>query len=862
MYKKRAMTVLMLIGAIMMMTIAFSKTLWKYGNLELSQDWKYVPNHYYSPMEGVSSIIEDTDLSNLVGGILGGSERIRGTLYKTVELPRSWQNKDLILYNNVFLDNLKIYINGELYSSQGSFSTTSVESYLSSTQHFIFVKPYTRELRIMILFDGYQNHMPNTDELYLLPSESMLMRLNISFGLTAIGVVSTIYLLWMVWRKPLPQSQKIQELIFVVLLFLRWGFLTNSEVLHTLPITLELWTKLGGVVQILMLCYALVILFDRKKLWRRRLNVSLAVITFIGIMMILLFDFINLKMIILGYTLAVVWIYFLFRKRIRATDRYTEMLIVNACLFLDTLYRLRPFSPPIHLLVLSVYGVIWHHKRAQSDSITMCAEQNANVITERPILSVESKVGLFERLVDHSQMIAICIARAETFYTKTMIDRFNITDKTAYESILFPHDVAQLNYFKEVVELALNTDRLEEKAIYLEILPLKYQHFERSYKMHYSWIEEENCIMAQFEDITEAIEKSNRLEMDIKKRNIIISVLKDRDSFEKFEDDYRRFVMLVRETKESSSVDVITFWSFVTARLSYFTIKLRTFEMLETLAILDLVISDLSLFQEKNDINTLKNYSQLIDQYNLETILDAIFDEVKAVISKEVFSEHRSVSLVQLKILESQIEKIEDLATKQNLMSQLWKTQHVRFKQLVEELNPCVQDIARLLGKKVKTLVIEGDEIYIDQDRVPYFMQASMIIINNAIKHGIESPSERLRKQKPEFGKIEVLLKGNDNEITVAVVDDGKGIDSDLLREKFKQHNAAYADEISKLSDVELINCMISGQYPCEIGVDEPGLRTLKKEVDNLRGDIKISSVFGEKTEIIITIPNEKAYVF
>lgn len=863
MYRKRVLTVLTLVVIILITMIAFNKTLWRFGNLELDKDWQFVANHYYSPMEGVPASTQTIDLYDLAGGNIGGQSRIRGTLYKSFDLPTSWLNSDLILYNNFFLDNAKIYINGDLYAVQGSFATTGSETYLSSSQHFIFLKPTTKTIRMMILFDGYQDHIPAFDEFYLLPSASMLKRLSVSYGLNAIGIIATLYLMWLVAKKPLTQRQKIQEVSFVGLLLARWAFVTNSMIVHMLPIKLDLWLKIGAIVQMLMLCYALVILFERKKIWRRRLNVVLAVITFILVVLVLLFDFINLKLLIVFYTLAVVVIYALFRRQIRATDRYTEMLIINVCLFADTIYRVHPFSPPIHLLVLAVYGVIWHQVRYfKGYDIEERKLQESPVRQVAHILK-EDTASLYERLAEKASLAAVCLSKNLPVYTPAAEAILKPELGNArIENYLYPHDLAQRQYFGEVVTLTLTTNNIEEKRVYLELLPDRIDVNERVLKLSYDWLEEEGCILIILRDVTQESNRESEILEELRVRDVVIEVLKDRESYEHFHKDYRNFIEVINEHKRMESFDILQFWAYVTSRISYFAIKLRSFKMEKSALKIERLLSDLSLLQDKNDVKILKEYESLIETFEIDHILDDVFKVIKGYVDAlEGHYEHK-INASQLKDLEAFIMEIPDEKLRQDLLSRLWRTKHMRFKQLVHELNPYTQDLAISLGKKIKPIEVTGDEVYIDQERVPYFMQASFIIINNAVKHVIEPPRERVRRHKSEYGAIMVKLTGSSKRIGIEIMDDGRGIDVNAVRNRLILMNPDHSEDIKKLGENEILNCLLNGQYPCDFGSKEPGLIALQGEIINLGGQMFIESKAGHHTKIIIDLPNERSYVF
>ncbi|MDN5299880.1 MAG: hypothetical protein PWP51_2433 [Clostridiales bacterium] len=863
MKKRRLMMALLLIVSSISMMVALNKTLWAYGDLDLDQSWYYLPNQYASPMEKMPEGLEQVDLEQFANGLLGDAKRIRGTLYKKIELPRTWLGDDLILYNNVFRDNAKIYANGQLVAVQGSFSTMGNKAMVNTIEHFIAIDPMGRDLTLMILFDGYSDHIGAYDDLYLMPSKQMFSRLNVLFGVQTAGFIMTVILLFMVSVKPLPKYQKRSEIVFVLLIIARWLSIVNSPIVNQLPIALNFWIRFGAVIQILMLCYALIILFERKSIWKKRLNVLLAVFTFILIIALLLYEAINVKWIVLGYAALVIVLYVLFRNEIRATDRFAEMLIVNICLLADVIYRIKAFSPPMHLFILPVYGVLWHFFNTRETGAHSEEGLNETLPRRNEIREEDEITEIYEEIVDYTNLMAICLFESKTvFSTKAEAFFGDVLGFRRLHEILIPNDVEQAEYFKEILARIVAADSLEERMVYLELLPKGLHHGERYLSLEGHWSEQSNCLMLILSDATETRLKEKHALKVRQEMETIIEVLRNQQDFIAFKKNYQQFIQILNEQLHREQCDVIKLIAFVTTKLNFFIIKLKLFKIDEGAARIERIVSDLEMLQAQQKMTALVQFDTLMGSYQMSTVLDDIFKWLDPYVHQNESDYHqRLISVAQLRTLEDLIETLPEDETKATLKSQLWRTQHLRFKELVKTYNPYTQDFAKALGKKVRQIEITGDEIFIDYDRNDYFTKGCLIILNNAISHGIESPAERIRRKKSEWGTIRVELKGSASEIMIVVSDDGRGFDVDAIKAKMLEAHPEAYDTIKQLSDEAVLENLLEGTYAYK-ETSNMGLHALKGEVDSLKGTLRIETEKYAFSRLIITIPNEKAYVF
>ncbi len=178
------------------------------------------------------------------------------------------------------------------------------------------------------------------------------------------------------------------------------------------------------------------------------------------------------------------------------------------------------------------------------------------------------------------------------------------------------------------------------------------------------------------------------------------------------------------------------------------------------------------------------------------------------------------------------------------------QTMLVKFKRLV-------RDLSKSLNKKVD-FVTEGTETELDKSIIATLSDPVMHIIRNAIDHGIETPEIRLKNNKPETGIINLRAQYSGTSILITIKDDGAGINTDkVLQKAISKKFIQPTDELTKDEIYNLL--MLPGFSTSETVSDVSGrgvgMDVVRKKINELRGEVTISSQPGEGTQIIIRLP-------
>ena len=116
-----------------------------------------------------------------------------------------------------------------------------------------------------------------------------------------------------------------------------------------------------------------------------------------------------------------------------------------------------------------------------------------------------------------------------------------------------------------------------------------------------------------------------------------------------------------------------------------------------------------------------------------------------------------------------------------------------------------VRDLARQLGKQIKFEIV-GKSTTVDRDILERLEAPLTHILRNAIDHGIESPQERLAVGKPVQGNIRIEAMHRAGMLSIAISDDGRGINLEFLRQTIVAKQLTTAEMAARLTEAELMD--------------------------------------------------------
>ncbi len=199
-----------------------------------------------------------------------------------------------------------------------------------------------------------------------------------------------------------------------------------------------------------------------------------------------------------------------------------------------------------------------------------------------------------------------------------------------------------------------------------------------------------------------------------------------------------------------------------------------------------------------------------------------------------------------------------DLLTTE-LQLAVMKTRMVKIEKVFNRFPRLIRDLSKETGKSI-TLKIKGEKTELDKTLIEEINDPLVHLIRNSVDHGIEPPDERKKIGKEPKGTITLSAEHEGNHIIISIIDDGKGINPEILIEKAISKGIITRDKAEELSKQEIFNLIFAPGFSTAEKVTNVsgrgvGMDVVKTNVSRLRGIIDIDSEVGKGTKIDIKLP-------
>ena len=176
---------------------------------------------------------------------------------------------------------------------------------------------------------------------------------------------------------------------------------------------------------------------------------------------------------------------------------------------------------------------------------------------------------------------------------------------------------------------------------------------------------------------------------------------------------------------------------------------------------------------------------------------------------------------------------------------------------LMPSLRRIVRSASADLGKSVTFRVLQ--EIgSLDRDSHARCQIILEHMVRNALDHGIELAQQRVKAGKPGSGEITIDVHKDGGDYVISLADDGRGMDPDALREAAIKRGLD--TDVNALSDEDALKLIFHKGFSTASQVSEisgrgVGMDIVMSEIQQLGGDINITSELGKGTTFSIRIP-------
>jgi two-component system chemotaxis sensor kinase CheA len=176
-----------------------------------------------------------------------------------------------------------------------------------------------------------------------------------------------------------------------------------------------------------------------------------------------------------------------------------------------------------------------------------------------------------------------------------------------------------------------------------------------------------------------------------------------------------------------------------------------------------------------------------------------------------------------------------------------------------------VRDLALELHKKID-LQMKGAETELDRQVLELIKDPLTHMVRNSADHGIEMPAERVAAGKSESGTITLNAFHEGGHIIIEIGDDGKGLDSNRIKQKAIQNGLATEADIAQMSEQQIYQFIFKPGFSTAAAVTSVsgrgvGMDVVRTNIEKIGGAIELKSQFGRGSTFVIKIPLTLAIV-
>jgi two-component system chemotaxis sensor kinase CheA len=177
---------------------------------------------------------------------------------------------------------------------------------------------------------------------------------------------------------------------------------------------------------------------------------------------------------------------------------------------------------------------------------------------------------------------------------------------------------------------------------------------------------------------------------------------------------------------------------------------------------------------------------------------------------------------------------------------------------LFTSLERVTRDAAMALGKEA-TFTTRGDDVQLEPAGLAIVRGALIQVVRNAVAHGIEPVSERVRCGKPRAGRVELVVSRRGNQAVFTCRDDGRGIDVDALR-ALAERRGLLTPGSAPLATSDVLRLLLGGGLTTARTVTHAagrgvGLDVVRAAAEKLGGGVTIETEQGRSTNLTIVVP-------
>ncbi|AHN20936.1 chemotaxis protein CheA [Lysinibacillus varians] len=170
-----------------------------------------------------------------------------------------------------------------------------------------------------------------------------------------------------------------------------------------------------------------------------------------------------------------------------------------------------------------------------------------------------------------------------------------------------------------------------------------------------------------------------------------------------------------------------------------------------------------------------------------------------------------------------------------------------------------IRQLSRDLNKKINLEII-GAETELDRTVIDEIGDPLVHLIRNSVDHGIENPTARRAKGKPEEGTVVLRAYHSGNYVFIEIEDDGAGINREKVLAKAISKGVVTREQSLAMSDNQINELILASGFSTADVISDVsgrgvGLDVVKTTIESLGGNISIESTQDVGSIFSIQLP-------
>lgn len=260
---------------------------------------------------------------------------------------------------------------------------------------------------------------------------------------------------------------------------------------------------------------------------------------------------------------------------------------------------------------------------------------------------------------------------------------------------------------------------------------------------------------------------------------------------------------------------------------------------------------------EEGGGSVLDNHDTEIESIRVDvTTIDELYNQVEEMVTSRIKLRN---TIEELGVSEVEKELSEHDKITSRIQDTVLEMRLVPVRTIAGHFPRLVRDIAQEQGKEI-SFEMTGVDIEMDRSILNEMRDPLVHLIRNAIDHGIEEPAVREAKGKSRGGTIELRGTRERDTVTLAIEDDGAGLDPERLRKKAIEKDVMSPAKVQSLERSEVYELIFHPGFSTNDEVTDisgrgVGMDVVNRVVQSVDGDIDVESEPGEGTCVTLTLP-------